>query len=363
MLLLLAVCLTACNDNIEPNVYPAEEGMVPLEVRLPEVYNTAATRATSNSDLANRGQIYDLPNGSTLRLIVLNKEPSNAYITTNDVVDQFIYIVQTANEKPYLYRCQVDEKGNLIEGTIENRPYYLAAGQTFYCMAISPARALTLNNGKYMLSMFNQEELLATNNHWNETKYSMVKVPASVNENAIVTLNPLMHTMARIRISVKKGTNIMKLEAGDPFIELSRVPSDPNTKWATDYFNGNTEVLMPTYNLAVGDSIEAQMGNNILHNRIYIHDALPTPDWQKDIDLMAETTILPMDARATPMIIRLMLDVNLTPMQFHFQTRRNFLPGYTYNYIATINLTEEAIYVASWQDASWNTTVDPLTTN
>ncbi len=375
LLMLLAVCITACNDSVntieqDNDTSPVIPGMVPLYVELPDAYATVVSRAPSDNDFLKNEDIKNIPDGNTLRLIVLNSIPTNEYITPDILAHEYSYVVRTANGKPYLYRCEVDDMGNLIPGSVENTPYYLEAGQTFYCMAISPARKMTLHDGKYMIAMKNGEELLATNNHWNQTIYSKVVVPSIVTERATVKLNPLMHTMARIRVTVTNGTNITELDGSYPAIEIDRIPTNPGDTWTEDNFNNGDVITMPEYNYAVGDTITAQMGNNILHNRMYLYDCDEevswtnigdddNPIWHKNISLSAETTILPMDARPTPVIIRLMLNVNLTPMQFHFQTRKAFLPGRTYNYIATVNVSEDAVYIVSWQDASWTTEVDP----
>ncbi len=260
-----------------------------------------------------------------------------------------------------------------------DKPYYLPVaksetGDTYYCMAISPAREIDRDDDGYLkLAVNNQEELLVNNNIWNETAYGTFIVSNDVSQKAEIDLNPLTYATAKIRITIKNGRNVTDLEACSPFAELDRVPTNPGSSWTMDKTGGSGEMKMDNYNLTFGNSIEEQMGNNILYNRMYIQDAVAAKPWYetttgtdgksittKYLSITGETNILPMDARPTPMIIRTDVDVNHTPMQFQYQTNKRFRAGYVYDYTVEISLKDNNIYVASWQDMEWEEELSPI---
>lgn len=154
------------------------------------------------------------------------------------------------------------------------------------------------------------------------------------------------------------------------------MPTDPGFTWKEDkdddydYDGARDTFTMPELNLCIGDYIKPQMGNNILFNRMYVTSDRAKVDstsfstgchyhvpYQRRME--AWTTVLPMDARPTPMIIRLNVYVNDVPMQFQYQTLQKFEAGYSYDYKCTISLRDDQMYIATWEDVSWKTDVYP----
>ncbi len=396
LFLVLIVCFTSCSESEElGNVQkPTEDDMVRVNFNLGGAYPFLKARAAVDKPELNTYDPQFLPDSSTIQLIILKEDPwtgskKNGKVHRDNVVNidangdivNFVYVILADGfGTPYPYPCRVDSKGKLIEGSINQVPYYVLKaaeneGTNYYCMAVSPARKLILDtDGYYKLQVKNQEEVLINNNDWSQTCAQSFPMPTSVDEVAQITPKPLMNATAKIRIKVKNGANVTELTQGHPYVELDRVPTNPGDSWTGDEVTGGTHPVAK-YNLEVGSSIAQQMGNNILYNRMYIMNSTKSekwvnlkPDaptleqgyWQKNITIECETPILPMDSRPTPMIIRMNVDVNLTPMQFQYQTNRVFKPGHVYEYVATISLDEGAIYIAAWQDMQWGDSLPPI---
>ncbi len=375
--MMAAAFVSSCVKDEYPDVPAVPEGMVPLELDLGGVYSPVAATKAVNPDLKDN-MIHDMEEGRTLRLIVLKSAPTANVVEKSNLQGEFVYVIQTDKwGKSYPQPCQVDDDGTLVPGTITTEPYYLPAASSgtvnYYCMAISPAKKLheVTEGGKTVMKVQvkNHESFLASNNRWNQTMYNTFTVSSDVTEKATANLNPLMPMTAKINVRIINGDHVTELTPSDPVLELDRIPTDPGEQWKGDK-QDNTTYTMPTYNLAVGDEIEKQHGNNILYNRIYVYDSVynddftntgteEAPVWTKSIEITSEANVLPMDARPTPMIIRINVKVNLTPMQFQFQTNEIFEPGHVYNYTAKISMQEGNIYIASWQDVAWGWPLDP----
>ncbi len=376
--LLLGMTLaTGCNNEIEtPAPFPGvPEGNVPVKLNLSGAYPMLSTRAEDNVNLQNKKPEL-LRDGSTVRLVILTDKPTGNAVKAEDVYQNqdMVYIIRRNNTTQELYPvpCKVDpETGEYIEGSETNVPYYLpiAYGKLeYYGMAISPARKLKEDDDGYLkLAVRNQEEVLVSDNNWNQTTYTPFTVPTSVDKYAEIHLNPLVHTSAKIQIIVKNGLHVTELTSAYPFAEIDRVPTNPGKSWFGEAEDNNNEHRMPDYNLVFGENIEEQMGNNILYNRMYLkyadkNDTTYYKDGKKikEVTLTGETTVLPMDARPTPVIIRMDIDVNLTPMQYQFQVMEQFKAGHVYTYIVTISMKENDTYVATWQNAQWNEDLYPI---
>ncbi len=378
--MMAAAFVSSCIKDEYPDMYYAPEGMVPFELNMGGVFSPVmTTKAAANPGLTD-DMIHDMENGRTLRLIVLKSAPTANVVEAGNIQDEFVYVIQTDKwGKSYPQPCQVDDNGKLILGTITSEPYYLPAASSgstvdYYCMAISPAKKLheVTENGKTIMKVQvkNNESVLASNNRWTQTMYNTFSVSSKVTDKATADLNPLMPTTAKINVRILNGEHVTELTPSYPVLELDRIPTDPGKQWIGDK-QDNTTYTMPVYNLAVGDEIEKQHGNNILYNRMYIYNSAyddeltntgtsANPVWEKHIEIATEANILPMDARPTPMIIRINVKVNMTPMQFQFQTNELYEPGHEYNYTARISMQDGNIYIASWQDVSWNWGVDPI---
>ncbi len=387
-----------CSKHIGPDM--PRDGKIPIALNLGGVYSMIPqTKAGVHPYL--KDELKDsLPEGSTLRLIILKARPADGKSillsnisedcierdkSTNEIKEiGFTYILRDTTGPQALNPCELSyTPEGLVESVVKETlvPYSVKAstnpnGTDCYCIAISPAKKLNVINDTLKTSVRNQETFLSTNNNWSQTQYSHFVIPSDLSKEAVITLNPLMHTTARIKITIKNGDFISDLQLGTPAIELDRVPTEPGQQWFVDKDDERPD--KPTIfknkdlNLMIGDAIAPQMGNNILYNRMYIlRDNCKTTVVPKseregedthvndDITIVAETTVLPMDARPTPMIIRLNLYVNQVPMQFQYQTGKNFEAGHSYDYQATIKLHDDEMYVATWQDVSWKTEVDP----
>ncbi len=400
--LLLAAALGCHKLDIHEDV-PAEApaGMVPVELNLASMYTPMRTKAPVDNGGLQGLTPKLLAADNSLRLIVLKNEPGeNGLIRKADLLENtkypgelgFVYILKSDKfGNVYPQPCRVDDDGNYIEGSMTTSPYYLPVAEagtqaSYYCMAISPAKKLEEDTDGYMkVAVNNKEDILVSNNMWHQTKYRELVVSDKVTNKATVDLNPMMYSTALIRIKVINGDHVTALFPGQPFLGFDRVPTDPGKSWTgdeddrentaspdDDNTTAGKQHLMPKYNLPIGGQIESQMGNNILYNRLFVNEYEMTENmvditpvgsvvdkWRKDIVITTETNILPMDARPTPMIIKINIYVNETPMQFQFQTGKNFKPGHVYDYVATIKLNPDNIYIASWQDVSWSWSMEP----
>ncbi len=391
------------------------EGKIAMNVLLPGAYAQATpSRVTDHDVLKDRDTlIHTLPEGSTLRLFLSDKAPNEDGSYPSDAtVKQYTYVVRVkqhnydGNKGSHtLNPCDLkaDAEGKLIldaDGLpqVDKEyldPYYLPQGNVFYFMAVSPAylpKEVTTDGKKsYKYKVKNREELLTTNNHWKQTQFTTHTVEKD-SLYANITLNPLMHNTARIRFfvtnEIKAGektddgtpvyANVTSLSSTADFAELDRIPTEPGGKWTEYTWNSTTQsmvsttVLMDEYNLALGDSIVRQMGNNINHNQLIIpydqckqtveenklyvgvSDENDKEAYLDKVTLEAQTHILPVDIRPTPMYIRLRLMVNETPMTFQYSTMKYFRAGYTYDYTVRIRISSGKIYIATWQDHSWS---------
>lgn len=418
--LLMSVALgVSCTDHIEPGFH--KEGEVPIVLNVSGVYSPLpATRATAHPDLAD---VDTLPEGSTLRLLIIKsgkyEEILQRKVILFDDVDEsciskkedgsqeigFTYILQEDKDRSTgsqnTIPCTLIYDDNDVDNDhdvteiigikTEMFPYSIPVTgetKTYHCVAISPAKKLIPEdvkdgNGNVLYSnvlkvtVRNQETFLSSNNNWSQTAISSFTVPATVSEEAIITLQPIMHTTARITITVYGGDFISSMQPASPLFEIDRVPTEPGDSWLVDKDDDKDQGEQDLFtndvlNLCIGDNIKPQMGNNILYNRMYVSDDKAVQDSIPDASMIpghihvpylpriqAETTVLPMDARPTPMIIRLNLFVNDVPMQFQYQTSQKFEAGYSYDYSATINLHQNEVYIATWNDMSWKTDVYP----
>ncbi len=416
---------TGCTDHIEPGLH--KDGEVPVVLDVSGVYSPLpATRATDHPELKDSVPV-PLPEGSTLRLIIIKPDRyddimSRKVIRLDDVDEScirnkgtenmdigFTYILQAEKEKDKTSGPQntipctltydvndVDDDNDRTEITgiqTEWFPYSIPVTgkeETYYFVSVSPAKRvipedMTLDDGTELADVLkvtvrNQETFMSSNNNWNQTAVSSFTVPATVAGEARIKMQPIMHTTARIKITVYGGDFIYDMRPGSPLFEIDRVPTEPGDSWLVDK-DDNKDVdddgkqdrfTNEVLNLCIGDNIKTQMGNNILYNRMYVSNEGAVVDTIADASMipghihvpylpriMAETTVLPMDARPTPMIIRLNLFVNDVPMQFQYQTSQKFEAGYSYNYSATINLHDNEMYIATWQDVAWRTDVYP----
>ncbi len=401
IMLSLIVALMGCTKEPVTGNEPVPEGLVPLKLNLSGMYGHLQTKASSNGDLASMTPKL-LAENSTLRLLVLKNTPSgpNELVKKEDLVENSKY----SDELGFVYMLKADKFGNVYPQPCERQkydngdymkdddgnyiytpssiPYYLPVsdnevGTDYYCMAISPAKPLHEDSdGIIKVAVNNKEDILASNNMWDQTMYNAFKVTNKVTEEAVAELNPLMYSTAKIRIKVVNGENVTSLYPGNPFIGFDRVPTNPGASWTGDEDDEEDQSSqdddsdtpgkqhrMPDFNLPIGGEIETQMGNNILYNRMFVSEfdmVEETSGKVKDIEVTTETNLLPMDCRPTPMIIKLNIYVNETPMQFQFQTGKVFKPGHVYDYIATIKLAPGNIFIASWQDVSWSWPLKPL---
>ncbi len=391
VLVLLAASFSCSKEPAPQNEWVAPEGMVPLELAPVSMYgympNRPSSKSVSNEDLAGISPSL-LTENSTMRLIVMKNEPEgNVVMADNLIPGDFVYVIMTDKYgNVYPQPCKADDDGTLVPGSITAEPYYLpvsenSAGTNYYCMAISPAKKLIEDtDGIMKVAVKNKESILVTNNYWEETEFNFFNVSNKVTDKATAHLNPLFYGTALIRIKIVNGDHVTTLFPGNPLLGFDRVATDPGQVWTGDKSDTATgedvdsdtpgiQHKMPDYNLVIGKEIEPQMGNNILYNRLFVSDYdmtesyIETPSgsgkWTKNIVVTTETNILPIDARPTPMIIKLNIYVNETPMQFQFQTNEIFKPGHVYNYTATIKLDPNNIYIASWQDVSWSWSLDP----
>lgn len=367
----------SCSKEPVVEEWTVPEGMIPLEVAPVKMYGYGprTKAAAENDDLKGIDPLL-LRENNTLRLIVMKEPPAGNVVEADNLVEgDFVYIIKTDMfGNVYPQPCQVDDEGVLIPNTVTTKPYYLPVaeseeGKPYYCMAISPAKKLHNDGGIMKIAVKNQESILVSNNYWVETEFNNFIVSNKVTDKATAHLNPLIYGTALIKINVVNGANVTSLFPGQPFLGLDRVPTNPGEKWVGDRLDGNKQHTMPEFNLEIGGEIAPQMGNNILYNRLFVNDykmsesyegTAGTSDWSKNISILTETNILPMDARPTPMIIRINVYVNETPMQFQYQTMELFEPGHVYEYTATIKLAPNDMYVATWQDVSWSWTLSPV---
>lgn len=227
-------------------------------MNIPGAYSPLPATRAENPELFD-DMIKPLPDGSTLRLVVikeaaLNKVLTNKVICYDDVEPSCIRNIGQPNEDigyTYVLQSSPDivagpqntipctltyddndaDKDNDVTEIISIKselfPYTIPVTgevERYYCVAISLAKRLmkesmTLDNDTKLTDVLkvtvrNQETFLCSNNHWDQTQVFEFKVPASVTEQAVISLKPIMHTTARIKITVLGDDWISSLKPG-----------------------------------------------------------------------------------------------------------------------------------------------------
>lgn len=322
LLLIAMMTLSACNKEESPEAYNAEN--VAIIPQLSGVYAVApaakaGTRAVDHPDLQT---IINLPEGTTLRLIA--KKGSQAAIMQD-------YVVRTPDGgSQSLYPCKINNTtGQIISESKD--PMYLSEG-VYTVNAVSPAHKYS--NGQMVIN--NGESVLANNDHWIQTATTSLTI-TKADKSKVILLNPLMQLTARMTfdLSGDKETGVSSISVMQDGIEIDRIREGSVTL------------------TNVGDSIPAIMCAN--YNRIFIKES--DIKKQENGSLRGEICLLPIDNRATPMVVILNLMVNGVPTQFTFSIVNKVLyAGYSYNYKITVRIKDN-ITVANWQETSWSTTV------
>lgn len=310
---------SACEQ--EEIIETSKDGKVAIVPELAGMYaaspgNWSSTRATNHPHL---DKIVNLPEGATLRLIAQQRSGT----TTKD------YVVRTSGGgSQSLYPCTIDGNGNITNE--DKTPLYLSPG-SYTFSAVSPAHKYS--NSRMIID--NEESVVATNNHWEQTEATQITIGTD-DKSKVIPLNPLMQLTARMTFTLKgdAASGVSSISVMQDGIEIDRVRQSPVTL------------------RNVGDSIAAVITEN--YNRVYIKEV----STQEDGSLRGEICLLPIDNRPTPMFVILNVMVNGVPTQFTFSIVNKVLyAGYSYDYVVTIKIKDN-ITVANWQETSWTTTVD-----
>lgn len=331
LLALAAIALASCEKEDSTGIPP--EGTVLVQPVIAGCYDGLTSVKTRGWNQDNTqltpDKIHQLDDGSTLWLIVYQKNTATGIYEELPSYRTSYVVKKVTDNYSALYPCTVDADGNYT--AVGARPLYLSGG-IYRFRALSPARGLT-EDGK--ISVKNGQYLLATDDRYIQTSATKeVEIQeTSEAEVRVVELNPIINQTARMKFSIKQGDGVHNLEMLSSGIEISGIQNEK--------INDNV------YNWALGDTLKIYLGDK--NSWTTIQECKQ----ESSGTLVAETGILPTDARSNSIIVLLNLKVNGVPTQYQMMLNDMLLQaGYSYNYVVTVTI-RDGVTVITWQNRSW----------
>lgn len=376
MLATLLLWTGACRPN-QPEDDKVPEGMCEVRFRLggayadiPALANSKDGKTPKAESTTYRGkEPLPLPEGSTLWLIHETGSVSgngsyrSPYDTNWTAGTPKSYVVVSSEAGNALYPCQVDGNGNAIPGTIEPSLYLEPALYRF--RAVSPARPWD-DATNYGYRIDNGDTLLANDSRYTQTLPTVVNLSMSGTGNTgvqMIELNPLAYQTALIQFIICPGDGIHQLGLLPAGIELTGCQD------IIPYDNGNYN-WSALGNQGKGDTIVAYPGNKrgrtSVHSCTYVQQDSVIENFNFSGErielpagsLIANTYILPTDARSNSLIASFNIQMNGIPTyNTLYINRKVFRAGRSYHYIGRVSI-EDGVTVFSWQNVQWNTDVE-----
>lgn len=335
---IIGLSLASCTNDEEGG--SMEDELVEVSPVMPGYYPflqpDKSVRSATPTDmmLAGKSPLL-LEDGSTLRLLVYNKNSSNTYELLSDYSKA--YVIRTVGGSSLLYPCEVDADGNPV--SYDAAPLYMPAG-TYYFRILSPAKPL---NDKGFVNINNGEYLLATDDRYEQTQMKAHEIIKTLDATVqTLMLQPIINQTARIMFNIKTGEGVHSLEMLSEGIEISGIqPWDDNASF--DWPNGG---VIP---VKIGDKSASVRIKEAVHNA--------------DNSLTAHTGVMPTDARSHSIAVLLNLRVNGNPTQYQMLLNDMLLEaGHSYNYVITVTIND-GVTVLTWQNRTWTEEVEMTTTN
>lgn len=344
--MLAAVLLLAAGCSKEENKASVPEGMIQVNFSQQGTFGAPFTdlKAKKESISPTRGNVPEgytpqpIEDGTTLWIAVYIGTPSEVAAEHGDILTVKSYRVSGHSLIP----CEVDEGGNVVSEY--DTPLYLKPGKYFF-RAIGPARKLEKNDhGHYALNIDNGEWVIANDERYKETAGNVAVELTSETPDCLVKLNPLINQTARLKFTLYSA-------ADDPFVHsLKMHPVGVELSGLQKHYS-NTNATGKPWNwtfCTLSDTLKAFPGNkNVL---MYLREPLVSTNDR----FVIETSILPTDAIATPLMALFNIEVNGNPTQFDMMlTRKIFRAGYSYHYRGRVSI-DNGVTALDWENVSWS---------
>lgn len=325
----------SCNSNTDVDKIP-EDNLIQIQPVLSgSLIADGFATGTRAENLPEDSVIVPLPEGTTLWIIAETKDELGESIYT-----QTSYVVKEVSEGTgvtSLYPCEVDDDGKVV--SVDGTPMFISEG-TYTFWAVSPARNLGDDNS---LSVKNGEELLATDNRYEETEPTTITVSANWTDEdsriEVIRLNPLFNQTAQLKFTITSEAKwIHSLELLASGVEYSGLQEETeNNNWSL------TTHLQTDYGMKNGTYRETECVTGKNSDGTHY--------------LEVTTPILPVNAIATPVVVLFNVLINGVPSPFSIMlTEKDFKAGYSYHYKGQVKL-QDGVAVIVWQFVEWGTDV------
>lgn len=322
----------SCNSNTDVDKIP-EDNLIQIQPVLSgSLIADGFATGTRAENLPEDSVIVPLPEGTTLWIIA---EKSGEVTSTSKTA----YVVKEVSEGTgvtSLYPCEVDGDGKVV--SVDGTPMFISEG-TYTFWAVSPARNLGDDN---FLSVKNGEELLATDNRYEETEPTTITVSANWTDEdsriEVIRLNPLFNQTAQLKFTITSEAKwIHSLELLAAGVEYSGLQEEMGNNWSlTNHLQTDFGMKNGTYR-----ETECVTGKNSDGTHY----------------LEVTTPILPVNAIATPVVVLFNVLINGVPSPFSIMlTEKDFKAGYSYHYKGQVKL-QDGVAVIVWQFVEWGTDV------
>lgn len=326
---------TACDNDAAADKVPGD-GLIQIQPVLSgSLVADGFATGTRAENLPEDSVIVPLPEGTTLWIIAETKDELGESIYT-----QTSYVVKEVSEGTgvtSLYPCEVDDDGKVV--SVDGTPMFISEG-TYTFWAVSPARNLGDDNS---LSVKNGEELLATDNRYEETEPTTITVSANWTDEdsriEVIRLNPLFNQTAQLKFTITSEAKwIHSLELLASGVEYSGLQEETeNNNWSL------TTHLQTDYGMKNGTYRETECVTGKNSDGTHY--------------LEVTTPILPVNAIATPVVVLFNVLINGVPSPFSIMlTEKDFKAGYSYHYKGQVKL-QNGVAVIVWQFVEWGTDV------
>lgn len=323
---------TACDNDAAADQVPGD-GLVQIQPVLSGSLVADGFATGTRANLPTGHKIVPLPEGSTLRIIAEKLDETTGQVTSYSSAAYVVKEVSEGTGVTSLYPCEVDADGNVE--SIDGTPMFISEGNYIF-WAVSPARELGEGN---TLSVKNGEELLATDDRYEETKSTYIEVKGDwANDESrieVIRLKPLFNQTAQLKFTITSEAKwIHSLELLAAGVEYSGLQEETENNWSlTGHLNTDYGMKNGTYR-----ETECVTGKNSDGTHY----------------LEVTTPVLPVNAVATPVVVLFNVLINGVPSPFSIMlTEKNFQAGYSYHYKGTVKL-QDGVAVIVWQFVEWN---------
>ena len=354
--LLIALLAVSCVQR-EPSGVP-EDGLVEVHILAPQVYGhqvgSPATKADGENvigdidDRLNKDlvPIIDLAEGTTLWLTYERRKTADGVEPKEyDAPVLKSYVVRSAGGGyQALYACDFSKVGDKLvvdadDASTTATPLYLKHDETYRFRMISPA--LPISQSDLSMHVDNGDSFCSSDQRYTQTSSVDTKIVAAASGVNYISMNPMIQQTARLRFTLKKGTNVSSILMMGDGVEISGIQDPYLHNVDGDNYNWSSMDSADTLVMRLGDK------------RAWV--TLPGERFttNADGDLVGDICILPTDARSNTVTILLNMAVNGVPTQYI--TTLNgmvFEHAKSYNMTFTVGL-QNNIVVVNWQNVSW----------